>query len=181
VRQEFETEQWLPYPLEVVFAFFGNPANLPRLMPAWQSARIEEASLVPPERPTVPIIPGIYAGNGSRILIATRPFPFAPFRLPWLAEIEDFRWNEGFCDTQLRGPFRYWRHCHTVRREDRNGAPGTLVRDAVTYEAPRAPFSSLILKPGIAYTFRIRHQRAEQLLQAATKNSYGGTSSAAAT
>jgi len=116
MRLYFETEQWLPYPTELVFAFFANPENLPRLMPPWQRARIEEAVFAPsPPRPTdSPRYPGIAAGNGTLLTIGFRPFPFAPFRIPWEARIEDFRWNEGFCDVQLRGPFKYWRHCHTV-------------------------------------------------------------------
>ncbi len=40
MRHTFQTEQWLPFPVELVFAFFAYPENLPRLMPAWQKARI---------------------------------------------------------------------------------------------------------------------------------------------
>ena len=47
MRHTYITSQWLPYPLPRVFAFFANPANLPRLMPAWQGARIDAISLVP--------------------------------------------------------------------------------------------------------------------------------------
>ena len=45
MRHPFAAEQWLPYPVELVFAFFANPQNLPRLMPAWQKARIEEIAV----------------------------------------------------------------------------------------------------------------------------------------
>ena len=48
MRHFFQAEQWLPYPIETVFAFFANPENLPPLMPAWQKARIEKLSIVPP-------------------------------------------------------------------------------------------------------------------------------------
>jgi hypothetical protein len=33
MTQHLETQQWVPYPVELVFAFFANPANLPHLMP----------------------------------------------------------------------------------------------------------------------------------------------------
>ena len=41
MRHRFQTEQWLPYPKEQLFAFFADSANLPPLMPAWQQARVE--------------------------------------------------------------------------------------------------------------------------------------------
>lgn len=160
----FQTEQWLPYPPELVFAFFSNPENLPRLMPRWQDARIEEAHfLPPPPRPEgVRRFPGIVAGDGTRLILGIRPVPLSPIRIPWEARIEDFRWNEGFCDIQLRGPFKYWRHCHTVRPtiHPQTNQHGTTVRDEVTYDSPIA----FALKPGIDYVFRHRQKRTEQLL-----------------
>src|SRR3954451_16784048 len=41
MRFSFTSEQWVPFPLARVFAFFADPLNLPRLMPAWQDARID--------------------------------------------------------------------------------------------------------------------------------------------
>ena len=46
--QRFETDQWVPFPVELVFAFFANPSNLPHLVPAKQKARIEDLRLQPP-------------------------------------------------------------------------------------------------------------------------------------
>ncbi len=77
MRLHFRTEQWLPYPVEQVFAFFADPQNLPRLMPAWQRARIESAALILPPPPPHPF-PGserIQAGSGSRMRLTIRPFP----------------------------------------------------------------------------------------------------------
>ncbi len=132
----FSSEQWLPYPVETVFAFFANPENLPRLMPRWQKARIEEASFAPPPpRPETGFpTKGIAAGAGTRMTISFRPFPLAPLRVPWEAEITEFAWNDHFCDIQHRGPFAYWRHCHRLQAEAREGADGTLLRDEVEYE-----------------------------------------------
>ena len=158
----FETSQWLPYPPELVFAFFANPENLPRLMPKWQNARIEEAVFAPPPpRPLkTPRNPRIAAGDGTRLTLSLRPFPFAPFRIPWEAQIEDFRWNHGFCDIQLRGPFTSWRHCHTVTAKD----SGTTLHDAVTYELPL----SISIRPILTHIFHHRHQRTAHLLALAT-------------
>ena len=173
MRFSFETSQWLPYPPELVFAFFANPENLPRLMPRWQAARIEEAVFAPPPpRPAAsPRYPGMSAGDGTRLTIGIRPFPLAPFRVPWEAEIEDFRWNQGFCDVQLRGPFKYWRHCHTVTAAASPTNPllfGTTLRDHVEYELPIGPLSAmvnlLVVKHGLGYTFHYRQARTTQLL-----------------
>jgi ligand-binding SRPBCC domain-containing protein len=172
MRFFFHAEQWLPYPRELVFSLFSNPENLPRLMPKWQKARIEEAIFAaPPPKPEGGSrYPGIAAGSGTRLTISARPFPLAPVRLPWEALIEDFRWNEGFCDLQLRGPFRYWRHCHTVRDEDssKTGLPGTLLRDEVEYELSvglmEKLIDQLVVKPAMKRTFAFRQKRTAELL-----------------
>ena len=173
----FSTTQWLPYPPELVFAFFANPENLPRLMPRWQRARIEEAVFTaPPPRPeSAPRYPGIAAGNGTRLTISLRAIPLVPFRIPWEAQIEDFRWNQGFCDIQLRGPFKAWRHCHTVTAAlspTNPAACGTTLHDEVHYELPLGPFNKLadatIARRILAYTFRYRQQRTTELLALAT-------------
>ena len=173
MRQQFETEQWLPFPRPLVFAFFANPANLPPLMPRWQKARIDEASYVaPPPRPAgTPDYGTRAAGDGTQLRITARGVPFLPLRAPWDARIEDFRWNEGFCDVQLRGPFRYWRHCHTVRdgAAPETGQAGTIVRDHVIYELP-LPLLSRVAQPvakiAMRSLFRYRQREATRLLAA---------------
>lgn len=165
----FVSEQWLPFPRPLVFAFFANPAHLPPLMPDWQQARIDEATLVPPPpRPDgTPHFPGIVAGTGTKLLITARAAPGLPFRQPWLAQIQDFRWNEGFCDLQVKGPFTYWRHCHSVRDEARGGEPGTVVRDEVAYRLPLWPVSRIALPLGreaMRTLFSYRQARAANLV-----------------
>jgi len=178
MRHSFEAEQWLPYPVEVVFALFANPENLPRLMPAWQRARIEEASFAPPPpRPAAADpslrIRSIAAGPGTRITLSFRPFPFSPIRVPWEAEIAEFLWNDHFCDTQLRGPFAYWRHCHRVHPETRTtelGEPltGTLLHDQVEYEMHFGALGELahrlFAERQIRKIFAFRKQRTAELL-----------------
>ena len=160
----FHSEQWLPHPLEQVFAFFANPQNLPRLMPPWQKARIEEATIVPPQPPQR----SIAAGAGTRLTLSFRPFPYSPIRVPWEAEITHFIWNDRFCDTQLRGPFAYWHHCHSVVAETRDNIPGTLLHDVVEYTLPLGPLgeitNTLVIARQLRSTFAYRHQRTLELL-----------------
>jgi ligand-binding SRPBCC domain-containing protein len=179
MRHTHYAEQWLPYPVEMVFDFFANPENLPRLMPAWQKARIEEGVFAPPPpRPggslqgagggAKPRRVGIAAGQGTKMTISFKPFPFSPFRVPWDAEITEFAWNDHFCDVQHRGPFAYWRHCHRLRTEAREGRDGTLLRDQVEYELPLGPLGDLanavFVKRQMGAIFRYRQKRTSELL-----------------
>jgi ligand-binding SRPBCC domain-containing protein len=149
MHHSFHSEQWLPYPVDVVFAFFVNPENLPRLMPPWQKALIEEATFASPPAHPQPI--RIAAGSGSHITLSFRPIPYFPLRLLWEAEIDEFVWNSHFADRQLRGPFAYWHHRHVVQQETRTNITGTLLQDRIEYEAPLGPL-------GEVANFLITHQ-----------------------
>ncbi|ACO32077.1 MULTISPECIES: SRPBCC family protein [Acidobacterium] len=138
MRHHYRSSQWLPYPVELVFAFFANPQNLPPLMPRWQKVRIEELRLTPPpprpEQEERLKLRSVAAGEGTEMVISFRPVPFCPVRLPWDARITEFVWNEHFCDEQgRRGPFRSWKHCHWVEEEERDGKTGTRVTDDLTF------------------------------------------------
>jgi ligand-binding SRPBCC domain-containing protein len=177
MRHSYHSEQWLPYPVELVFAFFANPENLPRLMPSWQKARIEEAAFAPP--PPVPRVTAsthirsIAAGQGTRMTLSFRPFPYSPIRVPWEAEISKFVWNDHFCDTQLHGPFAYWHHCHCVYPEARTQPPGTLIpgtllSDDIEYELHFGKLGDLAQRLFIVRqlrsTFAYRQARTNALL-----------------
>jgi ligand-binding SRPBCC domain-containing protein len=172
MRHTFESEQWLPYSVEQVFAFFANPENLPRLMPKWQKARIEEATFAPaPARPASALavtFRGVAAGAGTKMTISFRPFPFSPVRVPWDAEIVEFAWNDHFCDVQHRGPFAYWRHCHHLAADRRDGVDGTSVRDRVEYELPLGALgelaNGLVMRWQLRSIFEFRHERTAELL-----------------
>lgn len=138
----YRSEQWLPYPVEDVFAFFADPDNLPALLPPRQKARIEKVDLAQPPSLPSKAKPGA-AGSGSRITLSLRPFPLFPLRVRWLAEISDFVLNERFCDHQLKGPFASWTHCHYVRRIDALDIDVTLVTDVIEYELPLGPIGKL--------------------------------------
>ncbi len=171
MRDRFRAVQWLPYPVDLVFAFFANPSNLPKLQPRWQATRIDEIELRPaPHNEGMTPQATIVAGAGTRLSLSFRPAPLAPVRLAWVAEIEDFHWNERFCDRQVEGPFRYWRQCHRVQpmESEQTGKPGTLLIDTIEYELPLGLFgrvmSALPFERVLAGVFDHRHERTEQLL-----------------
>jgi ligand-binding SRPBCC domain-containing protein len=177
----YDAEQWLPFPVELVFAFFANPENLPRLMPGWQKARIEEASFAPPPPHPDPSrrIRGIAAGAGTRLTMSFRPFPLSPVRLPLEAEITEFVWNDHFSDLQIRGPFARWNHCHQLKAESRGNASGiavagTLLHDRVEYELPGGGLARLaqpFVAVQLASTFKFRQLRTAELLPLMTGSS----------
>lgn len=169
MRHHFHATQWLPYPPEIVFAFFANPGNLPPLLPRWQRARIDEIELKPPLAPpsgTAHL--RVAAGDGTRLKLSFRALPLSPVRLSWTVQIEEFRWNYGFADVQLRGPFRSWRQQHLVRAAaSHDGVHGTLLEDRVEYELPLQTISALaapLVDIQIASLFRFRHKRTAELM-----------------
>lgn len=175
MHSHYTSEQWLPYPVDLVFAFFANPENLPRLMPQWQRARIDEATFrPPPPRPEAGRrFPGIAAGDGTSLTLSFRPIPFCPLRVKWLAAISHFVWNEQFCDTQVTGPFYFWHHCHkvTAERDPETNMMGTRLRDEIEFQLPLQPVSTLALPLARRHfdaLFRLRHQRTAELLARAS-------------
>jgi len=181
--ETLSTSQWTPHPVELVFAFFANPGNLPHLMPKWQQARVESSRLVaPPPRPVAPD-PALRfqspaAGAGSEMAISFRPVPYLPLRLGWLARITEFVWNSHFSDVQVKGPFATWHHRHGISAETRpgdDGAPisGTLITDQVEYTLPLGPLGSiahaLFVRRQMQATFAYRQTRLEEILPVAAR------------
>ncbi len=166
-RHTFISSQWIPYPVDTIFAFFAQPKNLPRLMPHWQDSRIDALTLVPPPPGPNGAVSGA-AGKGSRILLSFRPIPLSPVRLRWLALIDDFAWNDHFCDFEVTGPFSYWRHCHHVRAEERDGISGSLITDEVHYTFPPGMLDPIINALGgrwqIEQIFKFRQKTLPKLL-----------------
>jgi ligand-binding SRPBCC domain-containing protein len=176
--QTLRTRQWTPFPVELVFAFFANPGNLPHLMPKGQQARVESSRLVaPPQRP-VAADPALRfqspaAGKGSEMAISFRPIAMLPFRIGWLARVTEFEWNSHFCDEQFQGPFASWKHRHGITAESRAGVEGTLISDDVEYRLPLGPLGSLanamFVQGQMEATFAHRQQRLEEILPVAAR------------
>jgi ligand-binding SRPBCC domain-containing protein len=157
--------------VELVFAFFANPSNLPHLIPPKQKARIEDLRMQPP--PPRPFVAdparrfrSLAAGEGSEILISFRPVRWIP-RVSWLARIVEFEWNSHFVDEQARGPFKEFRHRHEVVAESRNGAEGTLVSDRIDYAVPGGALGRLgegLVRAQLRKGFTFRQKRLPEIL-----------------
>jgi ligand-binding SRPBCC domain-containing protein len=109
-------EQWLPRPLEEVFAFFADAYRLQDLTPAFLNFEV-----VTPK--PIEMRPGLKIDYRIRL----HGIPVV-----WQSEISDWEPPHRFVDQQLKGPYRLWHHEHTFEAHD----GGTLVRDVVDYAVP---------------------------------------------
>lgn len=174
--RHFETAQWVPYPVELVFAFFANPQNMPHLMPPQLKARVDDMRLQPP--PPRPIardparrFQSMAAGEGSEILFSFVAIRWLP-RVSWTARIVDFEWNSHFVDQQLRGPFAQFSHRHGIEAETREGVEGTRVTDAIDYMLPAGMLN--IVASGKVWkqlerSFAFRQKRLPEILAIAAR------------
>jgi ligand-binding SRPBCC domain-containing protein len=123
-------EQWLSTPLEEVFAFFSDAANLEVLTPPWLRFRV-----VTPKPVTM------RSGALIEYRIEWRVLP-----IHWITEIVEWSPPYRFVDVQLNGPYKLWHHTHTFAAVD----GGTLVGDVVRYALPLGPIGRL------AHRFSVR-------------------------
>jgi ligand-binding SRPBCC domain-containing protein len=166
-------EQWVPIAIEKVFLFFGNPSNLPRIMPPETGTKLAALKLVPPQAipPGQSVIANLnsLAGVGSEIVTSFRPVGFLPFRARWIALITEFEWNHHFADIQKEGPFKRFQHRHEFSAETRNEVSGTRVRDVIEYDPGFGALGNLAQKlfiaPSLKQTFAYRQGTLEKLLR----------------
>lgn len=120
-----ERTQLLRTTLEEAWSFFSTPRNLARITPSDLGFRIREPF---DDRP---------AHTGQLITYTVKPFLGIP--LTWVTCIEDVQAPHRFVDTQLRGPYKLWRHVHTFKVCEE----GVLMHDRVEYELPLSRLGAL--------------------------------------
>lgn len=175
--ESFQSSQWVPYPVELVFAFFANPSNLLHITPSQLKARIESLRVVPPPARPVAADPtrrfqSIAAGVGSELKISFRPIPWLPLRVRWTARIVEFVWNSHFADEQVSGPFASFNHRHGIEPQRRDGVEGTLVSDQVEFALPGGGLGSLasaLARRQLQSQFAARQERLLTILESAAQ------------
>jgi len=132
--------QFIPRPLDEVFAFFATPDNLARITPP--GMRFEFLSEDRGMR------------RGLELDYRLRPVLGIP--VGWRTRIDAYDPPNGFHDTQLRGPYRHWNHRHRFRAVD----GGTLMTDEIDYGLPFGPLGRLVhrlvVRAELAKIFRYR-------------------------
>lgn len=104
---------WVSAPIDEVFAFFDDPANLARLMPPPVTIRLEAVEPTPP-RP------------GSTF---TFSYGIGPLRRTWTVRLLERDAPHRFVDETLAGPVARFHHTH--RFAPARG--GTWISDEITY------------------------------------------------
>jgi ligand-binding SRPBCC domain-containing protein len=102
--------------LEEVFAFFSRAENLQVITPEWLHFRILSVHPEPMQK-------------GTLISYALR---IHGVRVRWTSEIVEWAPPHRFVDSQIKGPYRLWRHTHQFAAEGDN----TRLTDEVQYAVP---------------------------------------------
>jgi ligand-binding SRPBCC domain-containing protein len=142
--RKFESELWLPRPLEEVFKFFSDAANLDLLTPPWVNFRIVTPSPI-----------AMHRGALIDYRLRVRGMP-----IRWRTRIIEWNPPHRFVDEQLHGPYRQWHHEHEFQSKD----GGTLVRDRVRY-AVWFDFlvHRFVVRPDVERIFAFRQQKLREL------------------
>jgi len=140
----FSKESLINASAERVFGFHEQPDVLQRLIPPWETARVIRQARI--------------SEVGSETIIETR---VAVIPIKWIARHTAYDPPRMFEDTQIKGPFRSWRHRHIV--EPRNA--GAVLRDEIEYELPLGILGRLvssIIKRRLEKLFAYRHEITRQ-------------------
>ena len=145
--QQFQMEQWVPQPLNDIFAFFSESKNLEVLTPEFLNFKVLHQST---EKIT----------EGTRL-----DYKLCLHGIPvrWQSLITNWEPDTGFSDIQAKGPYSVWRHTHEF--EERNG--GTLIRDKVLFKVPFGAPGELILtgliQKDLKKIFNYRKRKIEEI------------------
>ena len=104
---------WVAAPIEEVFAFFDDPANLARLMPPPVRIRPVRVDPMPPQAGTV---------------IEFR-YGIGPFQRSWVVRLLERVPPERIVDETVTGPMRRFHHSHTLTPARR----GTWIEDRIDF------------------------------------------------
>ena len=135
-----ETSLWLPQPVDRVFSFFADAANLECLTPPWLHFQI-----------LTPLPIAMAMGTSIDYRLRYRGFP-----LRWRTEILAWEPPHRFVDSQVKGPYRRWVHQHVFVEQD----GGTLATDHVEYALLGGAFTNaLFVGRDLERIFAYRRQR----------------------
>lgn len=120
----------IPLPLDRVFAFFADAANLERITPPWLNF-----SIITP----MPI--SLAKGGLIDYQIRLHGIP-----IRWRTRIADWNPPHSFVDEQLKGPYALWHHTHEFFPVPDHLGGGTRMIDTVRYRVPFGPLGEIARK-----------------------------------
>ncbi|HZZ79036.1 MAG TPA: TIGR01777 family oxidoreductase [Gemmataceae bacterium] len=148
----------MPAPADRVFAWHCRPGAFERLTPPWENVKVLE------QTGTIE--------NGGRVILMVRA---GGFWRRWVAQHGDYQQGRQFCDVQVEGPFRSWRHCHRVVPD----GDLCILEDDIEYALPMGSLGDFVggalLRHKLERMFRYRHEITARDLALHQKYSEGST------
>ena len=142
-------QQWLPLPIDEVFAFFSKAENLELITPPWLNFKIKSIDPAP-----------IRAGTVIKYRLKLRRI----LPLSWTTDITIWEPPQRFVDVQRSGPYKQWIHEHRFAEE----RGGTRIFDEVKYELPFGFLGDMVhalyVKGDIRQIFAYRQKVIDDLL-----------------
>ena len=138
-ERSFIWESTLPHSAADVFAWHTRSGAFERLNAPWRPVSISSTDASIKDDATITIkLPII-----------------GPIGVPWTLKHTDYRENEQFCDKQISGPFRSWKHTHRFIPSNNSSC---VMRDEISYALP--PLSDFIdpfVRTELTRLFSFRH------------------------
>lgn len=133
----FEKSVILPVSPQQAMDWHQRPGAFERLSPPWQTVKVlaRTGSI----------------RDGDRITLQIHPLIFP---MKWELEHRDYSPGKMFCDQQIQGPFKSWRHEH--RFESAPGGQCTLI-DRLTFEPPGGIGAGFVARQ-LQSLFAFRHK-----------------------
>ncbi len=128
--QVFERSVELPASAAETFAWHERPGAFERLSPPWMRVNILRHSGT--------------IHDGDRVALRMR---IGPLPITWDIVHRGFVANQQFCDEQIKGPFKSWRHCHRVEPLD---AQRSRLTDRIDYDIPLGAVGNSLMARRIA-------------------------------
>jgi ligand-binding SRPBCC domain-containing protein len=147
IMPRFTQQITLPRPLDAVWDFFLQPANIVRVAPPELHMKLVEG----PERLEL----------GSKIILKGRRWGI-PQRV--VSEVVTFEPKVMFADEQRQGPFKKWRHTHRFETV----SEGTRVEDVIDFEPPGGLLGLIVteafVRKDLEWIFGYRAEKLRELL-----------------
>lgn len=132
-------ESILKHSTQDTFAWHTRPGAFERFNPPWRPVRIVQAPKA------------LTDGNTVHIKVPL----IGPFGVSWRLIHKDYHEGAQFCDEQVRGPFRSWKHLHRFIPE---GESSCRMRDEIFFTPPCGMgFLTPLITKELTRLFRYRH------------------------
>lgn len=138
----FIKESSFPCPAEILFRWHEKPDAFLKLMP--------------PGEPVKLLHHDGHIRDGARVTLSVG---YRPCCVEWKLEHQEYIQHEQFCDVQIKGPFKSWKHVH---RMISTGPHSSILSDCITFEMPWGDIGNragkMIVLPKLQRLFDYRHK-----------------------